>query len=242
VSASEAAKSPRRPLETLADYIPRLANVPLAFQPGSRWAYSPLAAFDTLGRIVEIVSGQHFDAFLEQHIFAPLGMKDTCFELPQDRIPRLVTLLDKTPQGLEKYSNQNLLIDKHYFSGGGGLMSTAEDYLQFAQMLLEGGQLNGKRVLSPKTIELMTTPHVPDSVAGRMPGRAFGLSVQIVTDPIAASFRVSPGSYGWDGAFGTHFWVDPKEKVVGILMVQTRTPNREADRDVESAVMQALID
>ena len=121
-------------------------------------------------------------------------------------------------------------------------MSTAEDYLHFAQMLLDGGQFNGKRLLSPKTVELMRTAHVPDSLAGRAPGISFGLSVEVVTDPVAAGLRVSSGAYGWDGAFGTHFWIDPKEEIVGILMVQTRTPNREADRDVENAAMQAIIE
>jgi CubicO group peptidase (beta-lactamase class C family) len=121
-------------------------------------------------------------------------------------------------------------------------MTDAEDYLQFAQMLLEGGQLGGKRLLSPKTVELMASIFAPDTLPGRAPGRGFGLSVQVVHDPVAAGYRVSSGSFGWDGAFGTHFWVDPKEKVVGILMVQTDNPNRQMDRDFENAVMQAIVE
>jgi len=127
-----------------------------------------------------------------------------------------------------------------YFSGAGGLLSTTEDYLQFAQMLLNGGQLNGTRLLSPKTVELMAAVHVPDTLPGRPKGRGFGLSVQVVSDAVAANLRVSDGSYGWDGAFGTHFWIDPKEKIVGILMVQT--PNQEVSRDFENAVMQAVVE
>ena len=119
-------------------------------------------------------------------------------------------------------------------------MTTAEDYAQFVDMLVNGGQLNGKRLLSPKTVEMMAAVHVPDTLQGRQPGRGFGLSVQVVSNAVAANFRVSDGSYGWDGAFGTHFWVDPKEKIVGVLMIQTS--NQEIWRDFENAVMQAIVD
>jgi CubicO group peptidase (beta-lactamase class C family) len=240
VSASEAAKLGRKPTETLADYIPRLGSTPLAFQPGTRWTYSPLAAFDTLSRIVEILSGQPYDQFLRQRIFDPLGMKDTSFHPAEDRMPRVATIYQKTPNGLKKADNQNRLTSPIYFSGAGGLMSTAEDYAQFAQMLLNGGQLNGKRLLSPKTVELMASVHAPDSLPGRPPGRSFGLSMQVVNDAVASNFRVSNGSFGWDGAFGTHFWVDPKENLIGVLMVQTSSA--EIMRDFENAVMQAIVE
>jgi CubicO group peptidase (beta-lactamase class C family) len=239
ISATEAAKIPRKPTDSLADYIPRLAAVPLAFQPGSRWAYSPGAGFDTLGRVVEVISGQTFDAFLRQRIFEPLGMKDTFFYPPDDRLPRVATIYQKTSEGLQKAPDQRVTPTR-YFSGGGGLMSTAEDYLQFGQMLVNGGQLNGKRLLSPTTVELMSAIHVKDTFPGRPAGRSWGLSVQVISNPIEAAMRVSPGSFGWDGAFGTHFWVDPKEKMVGLLMVQTS--NRDTDRDFENAVMQAIVE
>jgi len=239
ISATEAAKMPRKPTDSLAEYIPRLAAVPLAFQPGSRWAYSPGAGFDTLGRIVEVISGQSVDAFLRQRIFEPLGMKDTFFNAPDDRLPRVATLYQRTPEGLQKAPDQRVTPTK-YFSGGGGLMSTADDYLQFGQMLVNGGQWNGKRLLSPTTVELMSSIHVKDTFPGRPVGRSWGLSVQIISDPNAAAMRVSPGSFGWDGAFGTHFWADPKEKMVGLLMVQTS--NRDTDRDFENAVMQAIVE
>ena len=239
ISASEAAKVPRKPTDTLADYIPRLASVPLAFQPGSRWAYSPGAGFDTLGRIVEVISGQTFDAFLRVRIFEPLGMRDTFFYPTGDLLPRVATIYQRTPEGLQKAADQRVTPGK-YFSGGGGLMSTAEDYLQFGQMLVNGGQLNGRRLLSPTTVELMSSIHVKDTFPGRPAGRSWGLSVQVISDPIAAAMRVSPGSYGWDGAFGTHFWVDPKEQMVGLLMVQTS--NRDTDRDFENAIMQAIVE
>jgi CubicO group peptidase (beta-lactamase class C family) len=241
-STAEIAKDPRRPAETLATYIPRLGATPLDFQPGTRWSYSPSAGFDTLGRIVEIASGQTFDQFLRQRIFEPLGMKDIFFHPAADYVPRIASTYHRDGEALAKVDQQARLANTTYFSGAGGLMTDAEDYLQFGQMLLNGGELNGKRLLSPKTVELMSAVHVADTLPGRPKGRGFGLSVQVVSDPIAAGYRVSDGSYGWDGAFGTHFWVDPKEKIVGILMLQTNNPNRELDRDFENAVMQALVE
>jgi CubicO group peptidase (beta-lactamase class C family) len=239
ISATEAAKVPRQRTDTLAEYIPRLAAVPLAFQPGSRWAYSPGAGFDTLGRVVEVISGQTFDEFLRARIFGPLEMRDTFFYPPENRLSRVATIYQRTPQGLQKAEDQRVTPGK-MFSGGGGLMSTAEDYLQFAQMLLNGGVLNGRRLLSPATVELMSAVHLQDTFPGRAAGRSWGLSVQVVSNPIAAAMRVGPGSYGWDGAYGTHFWNDPKEKIVGLLMVQTA--NRDIDRDFENAIMQSIVD
>jgi CubicO group peptidase (beta-lactamase class C family) len=241
-SSAEMPRIARKEGDTLADYIPRLGTTPLDFQPGSRWNYSPAAGFDTLGRVVEVVSGRTFDQFLRERIFQPLGMKETFFHPGEERWPRVVTAYHRGGDTLQKTENPNRLASKTYFSGGGGLMSTAEDYAQFAMMLAEGGQLNGKRLLSPKTVELMASVFVPDTLPGRQPGRAYGLSVQVVSDPIAAGQRVSAGSFGWDGAYGTHFWVDPKEKIVGILMVQTDNPDRQLDRDFENAVMQAIVE
>jgi CubicO group peptidase (beta-lactamase class C family) len=241
-SAAEAAKIARKPGETLADYIPRLGSTPLDFQPGSRWSYSPGAGFETLGRVVEIVSGQAFDQFLRQRIFDPLGMKDIVFHPSEDRLPRITTMYHRAGKELQKVDTQARLSNTTYFSGAGGLMTDAEDYAQFGQMLLNGGQLNGKRLLSPKTVDLMASVFAPDTLPGRPKGRSFGLSVQVISDAIAAGSRVSTGSFGWDGAFGTHFWVDPKEKIVGILMIQTDNPNRELNGDFENAVMQAVVE
>jgi CubicO group peptidase (beta-lactamase class C family) len=121
-------------------------------------------------------------------------------------------------------------------------MSSAEDYLQFGQMLANRGELNGKRLLGPKTVELMSSVFVPDTLPGRAKGRGFGLSVQVITDHIAATTPISNGSFGWDGAYGTHFWVDPKEKIVGLFMIQDSGPKRSMNLDFETAVMQALIE
>jgi CubicO group peptidase (beta-lactamase class C family) len=241
-SGPEAAKIARKPGEKLSDYIPRLASTSLDFQPGSRWSYSPGAAFDTLGRIVEVISGQDFDHFLRQRIFDPLAMSDIFFHPPADRLPRVATTYHRVDGALKSVDTQTRLANTTYFSGAGGLMTDAEDYLHFGEMLLEGGQLNGKRLLGSRTVDLMATVFAPDTLPGRAPGRGFGLSVQVVNNPVAAGYRVSPGSFGWDGAFGTHFWVDPKEKIVGVLMVQTDNPNRQLDRDFENAVMQSIVD
>jgi len=240
ISTAEAGKVARKADETLADYIPRLGSVPLEFQPGSRWSYSPGAGFDTLGRIVEVVSGQPFDQFLRQRIFNPLEMKDIAFNATPAMEPRRATIYQKRDGKLQPPANAASPQPTPYFSGAGGLMSSTEDYLPLGQMLVNGGQLNGKRLLSPRTVEMMGSPHAPDSLPGRTPGQSFGLSVRLVSDHVKAVSPLSDGSFGWSGAQGTHFWVDPKEKIVAILMVQTSIP--ELQRDFEQAVMQAIIE
>ena len=152
----------RKPTDTLADFIPRIAALPLDFQPGTRWRYSGLAAFDTLGRIVEIVSGLTFDEFLRTRLFQPLGMNDTFFNVPEKDQSRLATIYSHTEKGLEKPANPLVIGTPTYFSGAGGLVSTVADYFQFAQMLCNGGQLNGKRILSPWTVDLMLSNNVGD--------------------------------------------------------------------------------
>ena len=219
--------------ESLSEYLPRLAQTPLEFQPGTRWAYSAQAGFDVLLHIVEIASGQPADVFLKQRLFDPLGMKDTFFYPVEN--PRLAGRYDRQPDGtLRRNSSTPNFLNGRYFSGGGGLASTAEDYFQFAQMLLNGGQLNGKRFLSPRGVEMMASVIAPDTLPGRPAGESYGLSVRVVNNPAARNTFLSQGSFGWSGAYGTHFWIDPKEKVIGILM--TQTPNQEIRGDFENAV------
>jgi len=238
LSGTEARKVALKGKESLADYIPRLGGVPLDFQPGARWAYSAQAGFDTLARVVEVVSGMPFDQFTKTRIFDPLGMKDTFF-YPADGNPRMVTRYSRGQSGqLEKQGLANFF-NGAYFSGGGGLMSTAEDYLQFGQMLVNGGRLNGKVLLSPRTVEMMGSVHAPDTLPGRPRGEGYGLSMRVVNDPVARNTFLSQGSFGWSGAYGTHFWVDPKEKIVAVLM--TQTSNNEIRGDFENAVMYALL-
>ena len=239
--------APRSPSDTLATYIPRLAAVSLDFQPGTLWRYSGQAGFDVLSRVVEVVSGLPYDQFLTQRIFDPLGMKDTGFVVPEASQPRLAAIHRSTPNGLERGENQNMLMSATYFSGAGGMVSTAEDYLQFAQMLVNGGELNGTRLLSPRTIDLMTANHTGDMVNGQFGrparGMGFGLSVQTVLDPVAAGLSQSPGTFGWAGAFGTNVNMDPKEQMVTVFFVQHQGGGIGTVRnDFESAVMQAIVD
>jgi len=235
--------APRSTASTLAAYVPTLGAVPLDFQPGSEWRYSALAGIETLGRIVEIASGQAFDQFLKQRIFDPLEMKDTAFYTTDDRGPRVVTLYDDRDGKLVRIDTPAWLATKTLFSGGGGLWSTADDYMRFGQMLVNGGVLNGKRLLSPRTIDLMASNHVGELYKGigrSTRGMGFGLTVDVVLDHVAAGRRVSSGSFGWGGAFGTYFWVDRKEQLVGLLMVQE--PVGQLSRDLENAVMQAIVE
>jgi CubicO group peptidase (beta-lactamase class C family) len=246
VSGAEQARvAPRSPNDTLANYIPKLAQTPLDFQPGTQWRYSGLYGFDVLARIVEIASGMPYDQFLQQRLFTPLGMKDTGFAAMPERMARVATIYQRTPDGqLRPAPNPNQLISGTYFSASGGLMSTAEDYLQFAQMLVNGGTLNGRRFLSPKTVELMASNHTGEMVNGQFGrpahGMGFGLGVQVWLDPVAADRRVSPGSFGWEGAYGTHQVMDPAEKMVEIIMMQGA--NGPLQRDFENAVRQAVIE
>ena len=242
-SNAEVAKIALKAGEKLSDYIPRLATTPLDFQPGTRWQYSATAAWDTLERVIEVITGQPFDRFVRERIFDPLGMKDTGFVASPEQLQRIATQYRGANGTFTRVDSKPIWMNNpNYFSGGGGLMSSTEDYLQFGQMLANRGELNGKRLLGPKTVDLMSSVFVPDTLPGRAKGRGFGLSVQVISDPITANTPISKGSFGWDGAFGTHFWVDPKEKIVGLFMVQASGPNREMNPDFENAVMQALID
>jgi CubicO group peptidase (beta-lactamase class C family) len=233
--------APRTPTDTLATYIPKLAGVPLDFQPGTLWRYSGQAGFDVLSRVVEVVSKQSFDVFLKQRIFDPLGMKDTGFFPAPGKESRLVTIYQSSPQGLRP---GNQAVSTVYFSGAGGMMSTAEDYLQFAQMLLNGGQLNGVRLLGPRTVQLMTANHTGDMVNGQFgrpaQGMGFGLSMQVVQDPVAANLRVSKGAYGWAGGTGVSFWVEPAEQIVSIYFIQGGTGG-VLRQDFENAVYQSIV-
>jgi CubicO group peptidase (beta-lactamase class C family) len=225
------------PRETLADYIPRLGDVPLEFQPGTRWAYSAQAGFDVLSRVVEIAAGMPIDEFLQQRLFDPLEMSDTTYVPPNDN-PRLVTRYTRGPDGLQA-AEDPWFMNGIYFSGGGGLFTTARDYAQFALMLANGGELDGVRILSPRLVELMGSVFAPDTLPGRPEGESFGLSVRVVNDPVARNTFLSEGSFGWSGAYGTHFWVDPKESLIAIAM--TQTSDRQFLSDFENMVMQAIV-
>jgi CubicO group peptidase (beta-lactamase class C family) len=238
---SDMAKVARKEGEKLSDYIPRLGGTALEFQPGSRWTYSPGAGFETLGRIVEIASGLPLDRFVRTRIFDPLGMKDITFWPTDAQLPRVATVYARGPNGLTKSPTPNDTMSRNvYFRGSGGLFSTAEDYIPLGMMLANGGELNGKRLLSRKTVEMMSAAHVPDTLPGRPAGEGYGLSVRVVTNHAARGTMLSDGTYGWSGAQGTHFFVDPKEHLVGVLMVQTSI--QEVQREFEDLVAQSIVD
>jgi len=238
---SDIAKVARKDGETLAQYIPRLGGTTLEFQPGSRWTYSPGAGFETLGRIVEIAGGMPLDRFFRTRIFDPLGMKDITFWPTDAQWPRVATVYTRGPNGLTKAVMPNDTMSRNvYFRGSGGLYSTAEDYIPLGIMLANGGELNGKRLLGKKTVEMMTALHVPDTLPGRAPGEGYGLSVRVVSNHAALNTMLSDGTFGWTGAQGTHFFVDPKEQLTAVLMVQTSNP--EIRRDFEDLVAQTIVD
>ena len=220
---------------TLESYIPTLGDMVLDFQPGSRWAYSGGTGLDVVARIVEIVSGTPFDAFLKTRIFDPLEMVDTHYNLPPSKASRRVAIRGRD---LSRWMGETT-----YFSGSYGLSSTARDYLHFEQMLANGGELFGRRLLGPRTVEMMASNHLGDLYRGfsqTAEGQGFGYTVGVILDPIAADSRRSAGAFGWGGAFGTRSWTDPAEELVGVIMLQQ--PYGPAQYDFENAVRQAIID
>jgi CubicO group peptidase (beta-lactamase class C family) len=210
---------------TLKDFVSRLARLPLAHQPGEVWEYGHSA--DVLGRVIEVASGQSLDRFLDNRLFKPLGMVDTGFWVPPEKLARLVD----PPGG----AAQNLLPDRDVtkpttlFSGGGGLVSTAADYLRFCQMLLNNGELDGVRILSPATVRRMTTNSLPPDIRfassnmGPRNGAAFGLGFGIRTDAASSWVPGSVGSFTWSGVWGTYFWVDPAEQMIAIQLIHVAT-------------------
>ncbi len=229
------ARIPTDATATLATFIPRYAAEPLEFQPGSRWMYSNTVAFDMAARIVEIASGTTYDRFLRERLFDPLGMRDTGHVLSAEARQRLARRYEVTAEGLKPFQRSD---PPSYFGGGWGLHSTAQDYFRFAQMLLNEGTLDGTRVLSRRAVELMASVHIPDTLPGRQAGEGWGLGVRVVSDGALRNSWVSNGSFGWSGASGTHFWVDPAERLVGVLMASA--PAAVLRPDFETAVMQAV--
>ena len=221
---------------TLASYIPTLGEVALDFQPGSRWAYSGGTGLDVVARVVEIVSGMPYDEFVQTRIFDPLEMNDTHYNLPPSKASRRVAI-----QGRDMSPWAGVTT---YFSGSFGLSSTAKDYLHFEQMLANGGELFGRRLLGPRSVAMMASNHVGDLFDGSSKkgkqGMGFGYTVSVVLDPIAADSRRSAGAFGWGGAFGTLSWTDPAEELTGVIMLQQ--PYGPAQYNFENAVRQAIID
>lgn len=239
---------------TTAEAIEKLAAQPLMAQPGSAWNYS--LSDDVLGRVVEVASGKPFEVFLQERLIGPLKMVDTSFVVSDRKWSRLATVYSPDSAGAirpmkdpETFVNTvmspiaSYKAPKKYFSGGAGLTSTIADYARFAQMLVNGGVLDGVRVLSPKTIDIMTMSHTGDlaSTSGGPlgPGNGWGLGFRVVTDVAATQTYGSAGMYGWSGIYGTNFFIDPKEKLVAIMMVQ-RYPGSTVAASFQPLVYQSL--
>jgi CubicO group peptidase (beta-lactamase class C family) len=215
--------------ETIGDAVKRLATMPLNFNPGEAWEYGP--ATDVVGRLIEVISGMSLDDYLRTKIFDPLKMTDTHFYLPASKLGRFAAnyqpdatngnkiKLVEAPNAESRYVKE----PHNYFSGAGGLASTVSDYIRFHQMMLNGGELDGVRLLGRKTVELMTTNHIGDlPVWLTGPGFGFGLGYSVVKDIGVTGQAGSAGAYGWGGAFCTYFQVDPREELIGIVMTQVR--------------------
>ena len=201
------------PNTTLVDMVKKLSDIPLVHEPGERWTYG--VSVDVLGYFVEVVSGMPFEEFLQTRLFGPLGMVDTGFSVPLEKIDRYAALYRHNREEGEKQRVKDapLANDEVSFfpSGGGGLVSTAADYMRFSQMLLNGGELDGVRILGKKTVELMRYPHHDDW---------FGLGFAVVTDKEPPNTLESVGNFSWGGAAATTFWIDPEEELIGLLLTQ----------------------
>ena len=252
-----------RSLEALID---DLVALPLAFQSGSRWHYS--VGIDVAARLIEVLSGQSVGDFLQDRLFGPLGMADTGFGVPADKLPRLSAMYGLPDLMGENYSfvqlfeaamagfNERIDVSATYPTdtpevfqrGGVGLFSTVADYMRFGQMLAAGGVLDGERVVGRKTLELMHANHVPaellpyELLGLPNPGMGFGLGSRVMLDVAATAGSGSVGEYGWAGAAKTYYWVDPAEELVGVFMSQYMTGMQLPERDFRSLVYQAIDD
>jgi CubicO group peptidase (beta-lactamase class C family) len=217
-------------VDSTQEMIRRVASVPLEYQPGTRWKYS--AAVDIQGYIIEKLSGKKLPEFFRERILDPLGMKDTDYYVPESKMSRLAIMYRMAPDGAALTPvphDANVARMPPFTGGGGGLYSTAHDYLRFAQMLANEGELDGVRYLAPPTLELMRGNHLaPHLMTGGFgigsqqmrPGLGFGYNVAVFEDPVKAGAPIGKGSYLWDGAGGNFFWVDPTHDIVFIGMIQ----------------------
>lgn len=246
-----------RQATSLQDMIDRLAKAPLFYQPGKEWLYS--MSMDIEGYIVQKLSGQSLPDFMREQIFTPLGMRDAGFYVPEDKRNRFATLYQTGPNGdlIPDTTNGggegDFLKPPSTPSGGGGLVSTAEDYYRLATMLANGGELDGRRILAPSTVKLMTSNHLPAALLTgewhgglhvMRPGFGYGYNCAVEFDPLAANLSDGKGTFLWDGAAGTWFWVDPTNDIVFVGMIQrmSSADNHVLEYRSHQVVDQALVD
>ncbi len=223
---------------SLQDMINKLSGIPLLYQPGTKWHYS--VSTDVLGYLVQKVSGQPLDEFFRQNIFEPLDMKDTAFHVPNEKVNRFAACYGPRQNGglgiVDEPTTSRYLIRANLFSGGGGLVSTARDYLRFSQMLLNKGQLDGKRLLRSETVEMMTSDQLPDSVK-RGEGEGFGLGFSVRL----RDGRFPQGEYGWGGAASTHFWISPNDELIVIALSQYMPFSSQLQNAVKSIIYDSIL-
>ena len=238
------------PAQTTAEFANAIAQMPLRYHPGEKWHYS--MGMDVIGRLIEIFSGQSFGDFLQSRIFEPLGMIDSGFRLDPAKKERLATLYQAGNDPLLQPLTSDMISygpATKFESGGGGLLSTPLDYYRFAQCLLNGGILDGQRILGRKTVELMrsnclTPEQMPVGFEGMEPftGFGFGICVKVMTDPAAGGWMGSPGDFGWGGYAETYHFIDPTEELIGLQMIQCVPSMRYPIRkEFRTAVYQALV-
>ncbi len=239
--------------DTLDKRANKLAKLPLLHQPGQAWRYGP--DYVVLARLVEVISGKSFADFLLDEIFEPLNMQDTGFYVTEEKIRRVTTLYDYSDSTQPKVADapEKCLVQPTFTSGSGNLLSTAYDYLRFAQMLLNGGELEGVRLLSRKTVEFMTKNHLSgellpigiDDFGASWPGYGYGMGFRVVLDVAQTQLLGSSGEYGWAGSCSTYFWIDPKEELIGIFMSHVEPPHYWPNliaTDFKVLVYQAIAD
>ena len=221
----------------LPEFVRNLGNLPLKFQPGTVWNYS--VSTDVLGRLVEVVSGTPLDRFFDERIFEPLQMVDTAFVVPEDDRERLAVLYQN---GEPSTGHGDFTVPRAMLSGGAGLVSTVSDYLNFCRMLLNGGELDGTKLLSRKSVDVMTSDQLGDANHGGLPeGYGFGLGFAVATDLGRMGKLGSVGEFSWIGIAGTAFFIDPKEDMIGIFMVQNMN-DRTTRAQFQALAYQAIID
>jgi CubicO group peptidase (beta-lactamase class C family) len=224
---------------TAEEMVTRLSKLALKFNPGDRWEYS--VAVDVQGRLIEVITGKKLSEAVAERILRPLGMKDTGFQVPADKVARAAQPGPR-PNGQPVTPRFKVDDGAKYESGGGGMMSTLEDYLRFTSALANGGAFQGKRIIGSKTLEFMTADHTLNR-PGRPPGLGFGLGFEVRQRTGDSALPGSVGEYGWAGNAGTLFWIDPKEQLIAIYMVQVSDPDRIALRNqFRTMVQAALID
>ncbi len=235
---------------TLKEMIHRIAKLPLRYQPGEKWCYS--VATDVVGYLVEVIADKPLGDFFQEEIFNPLGIVDTSFTLSPEKMDRLATLYGPTEKGPLEVLSDDIggdYLNANLHSGGAGLAGTTTDYLRIATLILNKGDLDGVRLLGPKTMELMASNHLPPSLIPysmsdiAYPGFGFGLGFNVIMDVALSGMMGSVGAHGWGGYANTHFWVDPVEKIVGILMMQyLPSGTYPVTNDFRTLVYQALLD